>query len=132
MCKNLTLDTGVRLTAVEEAVAEQEVQITALVTSDTNQNERMMILENEVDLWVDRIVALETVDTDVQQRLGDLEEIILGENSAQVNIFVRMSYQYFDKFSYVDIQTFIGCAVIELIIFYQEFTKKFQLFGMML
>ena len=59
-------------------VSEQTVEIAAISQSDTEQNERMAVLEDDVDTWDDRIIALEAADRDIQDRLAKLEETILS------------------------------------------------------
>ena len=72
------LDTIVRLTTLEELVSAQTVEIAAIAQSDTEQNDRILVLEDDVDTWDDRIVALEAVDRDIQDRLVTLEETVLS------------------------------------------------------
>ena len=93
-------DTNIRLTAIEEDVAEHNVQILDLETIDLNQNDRIMIVEDTVDEWDDRIVSLETINIDIQERLDDLEETILGENgefyrSLLLSIFISCLADFF-------------------------------------
>ena len=68
----------VRLTNIEEEVSGQNADIAAVVESDTEQEERISIIEDSVDTWDDRIVGLEAADREIQTRLATLEEIILS------------------------------------------------------
>ena len=58
------LDTTSRLTSVEGDVTEQE--------------NRLTVIESNVDLWDDRILVLEVANTDTQERLTTVEDIILS------------------------------------------------------
>ena len=72
-------DMTVRLTNIEETVSGQNADIAAITESDTEQNERITVVEDIVDTWDDRIVALEAADRDIQGRLATLEETILSK-----------------------------------------------------
>ena len=48
------------------------------------QDGRLTATENNVDLWDDRIVALEVANTDIQERLITVEEIILSTFCAHI------------------------------------------------
>ena len=52
-----------------------------LELSDTEQNERMLVLEDDFETWDDRIVTLEATVQDIQNRLMILEETILSKFS---------------------------------------------------
>ena len=68
----------VRLTTIEELLSAQTVEIATISQSDSEQNERMSVLEDDVDTWDDRVIALEAADRDIQTRLATLEETILS------------------------------------------------------
>ena len=68
-----------------------------------SQNDRIAIVENTVDSWDDRIVSLETVNIDVQNRLDDLEETILSEKeefycSLLLVIFITVWLMIYHRF----------------------------------
>ena len=44
----------------------------------TEQDDRLTATENNVDLWDDRIIALEVANMDIQERLTSMEETILS------------------------------------------------------
>ena len=69
--ESFILDTNTRVAAVETDVATIEGDV-------AEQDERMTVLESSVDLWDDRIIALEVANTDIQERLTTLEEEILS------------------------------------------------------
>ena len=69
--QSFILDTNTRVATVETDVATIEGDV-------AEQDERMTVLESSVDLWDDRIIALEVANTDIQERLTTLEEVILS------------------------------------------------------
>ena len=42
------------------------------------QDDRLTTIESNVDLWDDRIIALEVADIDITERLTTVEETILS------------------------------------------------------
>ena len=69
----------------------QQAQIEAVEQSDTEQDDRMSALENDVDTWDDRIVVLEATDRDIQDRLATLEETILSKLCILISCYVPNS-----------------------------------------
>ena len=83
------LSTFTLTSTVKDAIKRQRVDIFNIF-SDTNsrlmvvegdvseQGDRMTVLGSSVDLWDDRIIALEVANVDVAERLSSLEETILS------------------------------------------------------
>ena len=69
----------------------QQAQIEAVEQSDTEQNDRMSALEDDVDTWDDRIVSLEAADRDIQGRLVTLEETVLSKSYILISCCVPNS-----------------------------------------
>ena len=75
----LVSDANTRLDAVEGDVETIEGDV-------AEQDERMTVLESSVDLWDDRIIALEVMNVEIMERLITLEEVILSKkNPSKVN-----------------------------------------------
>ena len=48
----------------------------------SEHDDRLTVIESNVDLWDDRIMALEVANTDIQGRLTTVEDMILGKQVA--------------------------------------------------
>ena len=53
-------------------------QVLSLEENDVMQDERLNVVENDMDVWDDKITALEVANVDIQDRLVTVEETLLG------------------------------------------------------
>ena len=61
-----------------------------LEENDITQDARLGAVEDEVDEWDDKIIALEVANVDVTDRLITVEEILLG-NISYLRIDIQIS-----------------------------------------
>ena len=54
-------------------------EVDFLEENDVTQDARLVAVEDDVDEWNDKIMALEVANVDITNRLITVEEILLGE-----------------------------------------------------
>ena len=69
--------------AVDVELLDSEVtslndDVTSINDDISSQGERLDAVEDDVDIWDDKITALEVANVDIQDRLLTVEETILG------------------------------------------------------
>ena len=65
------------------------------------QDDRLTTIESNVDLWDDRIIALEVANIDIQDRLTTVEETILGAFKSLATIHVLYFLQLNKTYNFV-------------------------------
>ena len=63
---------------ITETIDVHDSDIFSLNEDVSSQDERLDAVEDDVDIWDDKITALEVANVDIQDRLINLEDILLG------------------------------------------------------